>query len=127
MRRFTFVRRMCPARRGDGLASNRCIVTMYRIAPQVCGQQKIVRRAASRAKYDGRFPDRWWQVWWQRWGIKGTRGDRPVSSFSNLLIILIHILIPPFGGSNPSTPAKFVFSFLYKQLAAGYATRRRRR
>ena len=52
--------------------------------------------AASRAKYDGRFPDRWWQVWWQRWGIKGTRGDPPVSSFSNLLIILIHmaVLIP---------------------------------
>jgi hypothetical protein len=29
-------------------------------APQVCGQQKIVRPAANRAKYDGRFPERWW-------------------------------------------------------------------
>jgi len=77
--------------------------------PQVCGQQKIVRRAASRAKYEGRFPDRWWQVWWQRWGIKGARGDPPVTNFSNLLIMLVTIavLIPPFGGSNPSTPANF--------------------
>jgi len=66
-------------------------VTTSRRAPQVCGQKKIVRRAASRAKYDGRFPDRWWQVWWQRWGIKGTGGDLPVSSFSNLLIMLVTI------------------------------------
>jgi hypothetical protein len=73
------------------LRPNRRNVTRSRRAPQVCGQQKIVRRAASRAKHDGRFPDRWWQVWWQRWGIKGTRGDPPVSSFSNLLIMLVTI------------------------------------
>jgi hypothetical protein len=75
------------------LPPNRCNVTRSRRAPQVCGQQKIVGRAASRAKYDGRFPDRWWQVWWQRWGIKGTRGDRPVTNFSNLLIMLVTIAV----------------------------------
>jgi hypothetical protein len=64
------------------LRPNRCSVARSRRPHQVCGQQKMVRRAASRARYDGGFPDRWWQVWWQRWGIKGTRGDRPVSSFS---------------------------------------------
>src|ERR1700730_3784573 len=80
-----------PGRRADAPAPNRCNVTRSRRAPQVCGQQKIVRRAASRAKYDGRFPDRWWQVWWQRWGIKGTRGEPAVSRFSNLLIMLVTI------------------------------------
>ena len=96
---------------GDALMHLRpkwCDVTSCHREPQVCGQQKRVRPAADRAKCDGRFPDRWWQVWWQRRGIKGTRGDLPVSSFSNLLIMLVTIavLIPPFGGSNPSTPAK---------------------
>ena len=45
----------------------------------------------------------------QVWGFEGIDGDRDLRWISNLLISLSEwwVLIPPFGGSNPSTPVKF--------------------
>ena len=49
----------------------------------------------------------WCQLWCQRWGMDGIRGDAMPQNIGNLLILKesSRVLIPPYAGSNPATPA----------------------
>jgi len=64
----------------------------------------MVHRAACRAQCDGRFPIPSGRFGGSDGDSKGVEGNQLASSFSNLLSIS-RVLIPPFVGSNPATPA----------------------
>src|SRR5581483_4587269 len=62
-------------------------VTVCRRAPRFCGEEAIAFAASDRAKRNRRFRE----PGWQRRGIEGSRGIKPVSKVSNLLMILINM------------------------------------